>query len=160
MDPRIIERGAFVATIRDNGHRVKLLWQHKDDEPIGRPVEMRENQDGLFIKGKIADTPRGREAMGLLSEGVIDEMSIGFDPVKHDYRDGQHRRIRHITHLRLWEVSLVTWGANPNARVTGVMPNPDAHRRADSPSLRLMDAQLWAARGRQLAQASRALRRC
>ena len=43
-------------------------------------------------------------------------LSIGFDQVKSKVVDG----VRHLSELRLWEVSLVTFGANPQALVTAV----------------------------------------
>jgi HK97 family phage prohead protease len=43
-------------------------------------------------------------------------LSIGFETVKSKVVDG----VRHLSELRLWEVSLVTFAANPQALVTGV----------------------------------------
>lgn len=115
--PTIIERGAFKKTITEQWDRVVILWQHNSDEPIGRPLELREDERGLFLRAQLSSTPRGQEAAQLLRDGVVTEMSIGFDPI--DYTIAANG-VRHITELRLWEVSLVTFAANAEAKITQV----------------------------------------
>lgn len=117
--PTIIERGAFAKTLAEAGQRsrVKVLYQHNQDWPIGVPDILREDQHGLYIEALLSPTERGKEASQLLKDGVLTDMSIGFDPVQsYNGADGY----RHITEIRLWEVSLVTHGANRDARVTDV----------------------------------------
>lgn len=56
----IIEPGAFTKTIAEGWERVKILALHNDCWlPIGRPLELREDSNGLFIKAKISDTSMG-----------------------------------------------------------------------------------------------------
>src|SRR5207253_1788343 len=69
-------------------------------------------------------TPRGQEAAQLLKEKIVTDLSIGFDPIQFYIDRTSPEPIRHITELRLWEISLVTHGACPPARVTQV------HKRA------------------------------
>jgi HK97 family phage prohead protease len=114
----IIEPGAFTKTIAEGWERVKILALHNDCWlPIGKPLELREDSHGLYIKGKISDTSMGIDVKTLLRDRVLNEMSIGYDPVTFDYdkEDG----IRHLREVKLWEVSLVTWAMNPEALVTG-----------------------------------------
>jgi HK97 family phage prohead protease len=120
--PTIIHPGAFQKTLQENGGRVRILWQHDPDKPIGKPLELREAPDGLFIKGKISATPQGQEALTLMRDGVVTDMSIGFDPVRFDFDQDEQGRVmtRHIRELALFEVSLVTMGANREARVSAV----------------------------------------
>lgn len=81
--PTVIHAGAFVNTLADPDQRsrVVLLWQHDTAKPIGKPLELREDARGLFLRGVLADTELGRDTATLLRSGVIREMSIGFDPV-------------------------------------------------------------------------------
>ena len=59
--------------------KVKLLSQHKTDEPIGIFTEVFEDSKGLFVRGKLAlGTQKGRETYELMKLGAIDGMSIGF----------------------------------------------------------------------------------
>lgn len=110
----IIEQGAFTKTLNENKNRVKVLWQHNTNEPIGKPIEMSQDSKGLYIKAKISMTDTGRKAMELMRDGVIDEMSIGYDIIKDEYK-GKNRMLKE---LRLWEFSPVTFAANEKARIT------------------------------------------
>lgn len=112
----VIERGAFTKTLQENGRRVKICYQHNPMWPIGKPLELREDAQGLYVKGKIAPTELGRDVLILMRENVIDELSIGYDAIKEEWRNG----IRYLKEIRLWEISPVTWAANELARITGV----------------------------------------
>lgn len=113
----IVEPGAFADCIKDGVGRIKILALHKEEWlPIGVPLELREDDKGLYIKGKISNTSMGRDIKTLLRDGVLNEMSIGYDTLLSHY-DGDG--IRHLEKLDLLEVSLVTWAMNEKATVTG-----------------------------------------
>lgn len=119
----ILHPGAFKKTLTERGPKIKLLWQHSTDEPIGRPLELREDQRGLFIRALVSDTRRGRDALALLKDQAIFEMSIGYEVPKggSDYtKDTGGKLIRNLREVKLWEVSLVTFPANEEAVVTAV----------------------------------------
>lgn len=120
-DGDIIMRGAFAESIASDFPRkkIKILWQHNSREPIGLPVEMSEDEKGLYVKGKISKTERGDEAMELLRDGVIDSMSVGFMIPKDGYEYNDDGK-RMITKGRLMEFSLVTFPANEQAVVQSV----------------------------------------
>lgn len=120
----IIEPGAFTKTIAEGWERVKILALHNDCWlPIGRPLELREDSNGLFIKAKISDTSMGRDIKVLLKDGVLNELSIGYDPIVFDYDENG---IRHLREVKLWEVSVVTWAMNPEATITDYKQATDA----------------------------------
>ena len=78
----VIEKGAFAKTIVEDFARIKILSQHNSyDLPIGKPLELREDEKGLYIRGKISDTQTGRDIRTLLKDGVLAELSIGYDAV-------------------------------------------------------------------------------
>ena len=115
----VIEKGAFAKTIIRDFDRIKILSQHDETElPIGKPLELREDDKGLFIRGKISDTQKGRDIRTLLKDGVLTELSIGYDAVAFDYDSKQG--IRHLKEIRLWEVSVVTWAMNDEAKIDEV----------------------------------------
>lgn len=116
-DGDIIEMGAFADSIKANGDKIKILWQHKSAEPIGVPLEMREDENGLFVKGKISKTARGDEALELMRDGVVSAMSVGFIINEADYDEEGRRRIKSG---RLMEFSLVTFPANDQAVIQSV----------------------------------------
>ena len=113
----IISKGAFNKTLKERGDRVKILWQHAD--PIGKPLSMNTDSKGLFVEGKISKTRLGDEAVELMNDGVIDQMSIGFSiPSGKSERDSKGMRL--INEVKLFEFSLVTFPMNENAFVTSI----------------------------------------
>lgn len=121
----IIHAGAFTKSIQEAfpAKRIKVLWQH--NEPLGMPLEMREDSNGLYVKGKVSKTRLGDEALELMRDGVVDRMSIGFmiPKGKADYDD---EGVRHIREVKLMEFSPVTFPANEAAVITGVKMINDA----------------------------------
>lgn len=111
-DYDIIRKGAFS---KAQAEQVKLLWQHKFDEPIGIIEQLYEDSKGLFVKAQLSNiSARGREAFHLMQMGAIDSLSIGFKVVKSNFNI---LGAREITEAKLYEVSLVTFPANENAKV-------------------------------------------
>jgi len=118
----VIEAGAFAKSIGRKGAKaVKLLYQHKSDEPIGVFDEIIEDSRGLKVKGRLAmGTQRGREVHELMKMGALDGLSIGYrvDPKYIDYDEkGKTRRLKSVD---LMEISAVTFPMNPRARVQAV----------------------------------------
>ena len=115
----VIHQGAFIKSINEAfpAKRIKVLWQH--DEPLGMPVEMREDDYGLYVKGKISKTRLGDEALELMRDGVVDRMSIGF-MIPQGKSDYDENGVRHIREVKLMEFSPVTFPANEAAIITGV----------------------------------------
>lgn len=115
----IIMRGAFKQSLKSRASEIKLLWQHRQDEPIGVFDRMFEDAHGLYVEGRLLlNVQRAREAYALLKEGAISGLSIGYSPLhyKHDPQTG----VRILTAIELWEISLVTFPANAAAGVTVV----------------------------------------
>ena len=109
----IIVKGAFFKSLQNNPE-VPLLWQHNMSKPIGLSVELREDEKGLYIKGRLSiRTTLGKDASILLEDRVIKEMSIGYYAKETDMEDG----IRYIKEVELIEVSVVTKAMNPQARI-------------------------------------------
>ena len=121
----IIEKGAFAKTIAADLDRIKILALHNSSWlPVGKPLELREDEHGLFIRGKISDTSMGRDVMTLLRDGVLCELSIGYDAVDFEW-DGDSG-IRHLKEIKLWEVSIVTWAMNDQATIDEVKSMAEA----------------------------------
>ena len=122
----IVQKGAFTKSLQERpASKVKMLFQHKTDEPIGVFEEIYEDQKGLYVKGQLAmGTQKGRETYELLKMGALDGMSIGFkaDPQKQGYNENK-RGIRTLKEVDLMEISLVTFPMNEEAMVQSVKGN-------------------------------------
>ncbi|MDR0633193.1 MAG: HK97 family phage prohead protease [Holosporales bacterium] len=114
----IVAKGAFTRSLRrwkEQEQLPKMLWQHDQTSPIGVWEEMYEDDYGLFVRGRILlDIQKGKDVYALLKSKVVDGLSIGFQ-TKIAHQDGECRVLDDVD---LFEVSLVTFMANPSAKVT------------------------------------------
>ncbi|MEN8237495.1 MAG: HK97 family phage prohead protease [Pseudomonadota bacterium] len=121
-----IVQGAFKESLQkwQNQNRVpKMLWQHNTQDPIGIWELIEEDKKGLYVEGQLLlDVQKAREAYSLIQHGAIDGLSIGYQVVESEQDPAS--RIRYISTLELFEVSVVTFAANLQARVTQVKQDP------------------------------------
>ncbi|GJL97511.1 MAG: hypothetical protein DHS20C06_13280 [Hyphobacterium sp.] len=112
----IVRRGAFSRGLqRRSAKGVRMLFQHDAGEPVGVWDDIREDAQGLFVRGRILMAgPRGRAAAGLIREGAVDGLSIGFRTERFAPRSSGGRELIQID---LWEVSIVTFPMLPQARL-------------------------------------------
>lgn len=129
----VIVKGAFADTLayaKSTGQWPAMLMQHggwgigaDDMTPIGIWTVLEEDNIGLKVEGKLADTPRGKEAYALLKmepRPAITGLSIGYIAKTFEPRSRPEDPRRKLTKIDLLEVSLVTFPANPKAQITGV----------------------------------------
>jgi HK97 family phage prohead protease len=109
----VIMPGAFAASIASVPP--KFLFEHA--EPVGKTLEIREDDHGLYGRWSIVDTRAGTDAYKLAKAGVLDSLSIGFFAEEYAYREDGVRVLMRIT---LPEVSAVAIPANRNAVITDV----------------------------------------
>jgi uncharacterized protein len=141
-DGEIIERGAFANSLPKFLREGVIAWQHDWAIPIGKPLEAREEDAGLYLKAVLSQTACGKDALMLLRDGVIQKMSIGYrvkgsaklseEQARQRLGDAGYEAamremppwmegvIRVLADIDLFEVSLVTVPANPAAVITGV----------------------------------------
>lgn len=117
----IVERGAFTKTIAERGDKVLFCWQHNKHEIIGKIVELREDQKGLYFRAQFAPTPRGQEARELLKMGALGGFSFGFNVIQEaQERLSNGRPVVRLKQLRLTEISAVSQPCNEEALPLGV----------------------------------------
>jgi HK97 family phage prohead protease len=124
----IVMPGAFAKSLSTRGAGgIKLLFQHDPGEPIGAWLDIREDQTGLFVRGRLLpEVNRAREVLALMRAGVLDGLSIGFRTVRA--KAGQAvanttHAARQLLEVDLWEISVVTFPMLPEARVGQVKTN-------------------------------------
>ena len=119
----VLKPGMFSAQVKAP-NRVAVLWQHDTDSPIGRALEFDDSDVRLDFKAMITrntDVPEARKAMALLEEGIVDEISVGFDWMTWNEKQTEQGFFIEHTKGRLREFSVVTFGAlGRDARVVTV----------------------------------------
>lgn len=111
----VVERGAFAESLKTI--QPALLWQHRQDKPIGVYDEIREDDRGLFLIGRLSqEVALAKEATALLKMGAIRGLSIGYQIEDYEMKG----EIRHIKKARLHEVSIVTFPMNRSALIDSV----------------------------------------
>ena len=123
-DGDIINKGAYKKTIEENGNRVKYLYQHDMDKPLGKIVKLGEDDKGLYFEAEIPKTTLGKDVIELMKAGVITENSVGILPIQKD-NSGEYRQLNEV---KLYEISAVTLAANDQAILLDVKGNYDREK--------------------------------
>jgi len=123
----VVAAGAFGSSLAAGGAGgVRMLHQHEGRSPVGVWDEVREDDRGLWVRGRIMDwSAEGRFAQALATAGALDGLSIGF----RSRRARREGRLRVLVEVDLWEVSLVTFPMLPGARFgvrSGALPAREA----------------------------------
>lgn len=110
----VVQAGAFAHSLaRSGASRVRMLHQHAESAVCGVWDEVVEDARGLFVRGRILNFgPAARLAQALARAGALDGLSIGYRTARAR-RDG---RLRVLSAVDLWEVSLVTFPMLTGAR--------------------------------------------
>lgn len=112
---------------------LKLVYRH--DEPIGLITAATETKEGIEIEARFSDTQTARDAYQLVRDGVIDRLSIGFEPLETTRTEDERGTHTTITSLALREVSLVPFPAYSTAAITEVRTQPTAHPERNTPTM-------------------------
>ncbi|EDF9813706.1 HK97 family phage prohead protease [Salmonella enterica subsp. enterica serovar Tennessee] len=119
----IVIPGAFTKSLANWSQKGKLpamLWQHNICEPIGVYKEMREDDRGLFVKGRllIEGDPLAVRAHTHMKAGSLTGLSIGY--ILNDWEYNKEKEAWLLKEIDLWEVSPVTFPSNDEARIEEV----------------------------------------
>lgn len=119
----IVVPGAFLKSLNTWSSKGKLpamLWQHNMSEPVGVYTEMREDETGLYVKGRLLvdDDPLAKRAHAHMKAGSLSGLSIGY--ILKDWEYDKDKGGWLLKEIDLWEVSLVTFPANDEARISEV----------------------------------------
>lgn len=113
-DGDIIRPGAFKKTLNEMfpKGRIKHLMNHDPSKPLGKILELKEDEYGLFYRSQIGSHSLGQDFIKMVESDLIKEHSIGFN----DLTSEQNRKgegYNNITEVKLYEgSSLTAWGAN------------------------------------------------
>jgi HK97 family phage prohead protease len=141
----VIARSAYSATIaehKSSGVALPLLWAHDLAKPVGRCLDLWDDERGLFVKAQLnLETSSGKDAFAHLQAKDVTGLSIGFRVPEGGYRY-QKDGTRLILAVDLVEISVVTVPAARRARVTEVKSVEDLKDQRDLERLLHEDAGL------------------
>lgn len=122
----VVDKGAFLESLATYG-MPKLLLQHSTRNVGGIWLEAKEDERGLWMRGKLnLDVQDSREAYSLLKMGALSGLSIGFRTIEET--TNSDTGITHLKKVKLYEVSIVTFPANEAATISAVKSAPDTIR--------------------------------
>jgi len=115
----VVDRGKDIinkdAWNLDNYKKVPtILFNHDKDKPIGKAVDVRPTDQGLWIKAKISNSkdPEISKIRDLIQEGMLNAFSVGFDS-QDEQKNAEG--INEIKQAELYEVSIVTLPMNQDS---------------------------------------------
>ena len=85
--------------------------------PIGKIANIDDRDDGLYITARISETPSGDETLTLIRDGILDRMSIGFQPIAADNTQDSDGILITRTDTIIREASVVPFPAYPSAKI-------------------------------------------
>lgn len=115
-------KGAFskgLQKLAKEKRKVKMLWNHDRDQPIGVYKEIEEDDTGIYVRGKLTlGVQKADETRLLMLDEAVDSMSIGGYVTKDKF---DHKTFkRDLLEIELREISPTVFPALDAARVVSV----------------------------------------
>lgn len=133
-DDDILINGCFAKSIAERGpesstnRKIAYLWQHDMRDPIGKILKIEEREDGAYAQVRLSNfdaVPNAKRSYYQLMAGDINQFSFGFSYIwdKMEYDEEQDAYI--IKEVKLFEISVVTLGANEQTEFIGEVKEDD-----------------------------------
>jgi HK97 family phage prohead protease len=117
----VIKKGAWQRAI-DKAGEVHFLAEHDKSKILSSTrngsLELREDDEGLFMSATISPTSWGKDYYTLIKDGILQNMSFGFRAVKDAWRNLGTYFERTVDELELFEVSVVRDPAYANSSIS------------------------------------------
>lgn len=133
----VVVKGAFandLALWQKLGNPIPLLFGHNMSDPdynLGHIVSADEDNVGLKVLGQLdLENPKAAQTYRMLKGRRINQMSFAYDvleggPATHDGED-----VYELRELKIYEISVVTIGANEETEILAVKQIPTVAERA------------------------------
>jgi HK97 family phage prohead protease len=131
-DNDMFVKGAFSKSIQERGpqstsnRKVAFLRHHNWEMPIGKFLDLSEDDNGLYAVGQLGRSTLGEDAFKDYEDGIIREHSIGFQYIGDKTRWIEDSTMEkggyyQLGEVKLFEGSAVTFGANEMTNVVDVI---------------------------------------
>lgn len=153
----VVKKGSFADSIAEwekSGKSIPVLWSHEYYDPksfVAKVIEIEEDDHGLRVKGEFFDDPESQKVHTLIKERVVSEMSFAFDVEDSATVKEGDVEVRELRKLKLYECSIVMFGANPDTSIESVKTLVDRFTREEVAALKEIAAQSVASRGDEVA---------
>ena len=133
----VVAPGAFaedLASWEASGNPIPLLFGHNMSDPdfnIGHVVSAVEDAKGLLVTAQLdLENPKALQTYRMLKGGRVNQMSFAYDVLDGgsvtETVDGEERNHFELRKLKLYEVSVVTIGANQETEILAVKSGANA----------------------------------
>jgi len=110
----IVEAAAWAKGLDNFRKNPILLYQHKQDMPIGKVDKVVVDPRGLFIEASVSEAAeKQHSAQTLIKDGALKSFSVGF--IAKDGKYNEKTDTFKITEVELLEISIVSIPANQNS---------------------------------------------
>ncbi|WIC89774.1 capsid maturation protease [Gordonia phage Sapo] len=132
----VMRKGSFKKTLQEwfaeeSKKTLPLLWGHNLSDPnfnLGGVFDAKEDDNGLRVKAEFdLDNPTSAQVYRLVKSGRVSELSFAFDYLKYtdvepeaEGNEFEGKWYRNVEEVKLYEVSVVPVGANPETEVLAV----------------------------------------
>ena len=127
----IVVKGAFandLARWEKSGNAIPLLFGHNMSDPdfnIGHVLAAEEDEVGLKVTAQLdLENPKAKQVYRMLKGKRINQMSFAYDVVDGSTEKVDGEDVYQIRDMKLYEVSVVTVGANQETEVLAVKQMP------------------------------------
>lgn len=122
----VVKSGAFKASLGERpAQKVKMLYEHDPLQPIGRWLDLYEDDRGLRATGQLMvhELAKAKEVHALMKAGQIEGLSIGYRVRKasHD----RTKQVRYLEDIELREISAVMFPMNELCDIEVVKSSTD-----------------------------------
>jgi HK97 family phage prohead protease len=129
----VVMPGAFANTLAEwkaSGNPIPLLFGHNMSDPdfnIGSVVKAEEDDHGLLVTAQLdLENPKAMQTYRMLKGGRVNQMSYAYDVVDGGNGTVGGEDVYELRDLKLYEVSVVTIGANQETEVLAVKSAAEA----------------------------------
>jgi len=131
-DNDMFVKGAFSKSLQERGpqstsnRKIAFLRHHNWEMPIGKFLDLSEDDNGLYAVGQLGRSTLGEDAFKDYEDGIIREHSIGFQYIGDKTRWMEDSTMEkggyyQLGEVKLFEGSAVTFGANEMTNVVDVI---------------------------------------
>lgn len=123
----VVVKGAFAADLKrwdESGNPIPLLFGHNMSDPdynIGHVLSATEDDKGLLVTAQLdLENPKAMQTYRMLKGRRVNQMSFAYDVLDEAEVDVAGSKANELRDLKLYEVSVVTIGANQETEVLTV----------------------------------------